>query len=161
MRVHGCALGDRETEGLWNEFLRERGLTGVQVVSCETHRGLTYAICAVLKGVACLRCRVRFMKIVLIKVTPRGGRGRAQPSGRHVCAASRVQFHPWQRRARIRIPTKATTAAVCDHLITVDGAGSQPGPGQPRLPSEVVAIQVDDGMGAAVGAVVDLDGAIS
>ena len=45
--VLGCATGDSETEDFWTEFLRDlrdRGLTGVQLVISDAHRGLTNAI---------------------------------------------------------------------------------------------------------------------
>ncbi len=41
--VLGCATGDSETEDFWTEFLRDlrdRGLTGVQLVISDAHRGL-------------------------------------------------------------------------------------------------------------------------
>ncbi|MDQ1627133.1 MAG: putative transposase [Actinomycetota bacterium] len=69
--VLGCAVGDSETETFWTEFLRDlrdRGLTGVQLVISDAHRGLTNAIAAVLQGAAWQRCRVHFMRNALAKV---------------------------------------------------------------------------------------------
>ena len=61
--VLGCATGDSETESFWTEFLREvrdRGLTGVQLVISDAHRGLVNAIGTVLQGVGWQRCRVHY-----------------------------------------------------------------------------------------------------
>ena len=72
--VLGCATGDSETESFWTEFLREvrdRGLSGVQLVISDAHRGLVNAIGTVLQGVGWQRCRVHFMRNVLAKV-PKG-----------------------------------------------------------------------------------------
>jgi len=69
--VLGCAAGDSETETFWTEFLRDlrdRGLTGVQLVISDAHRGLTNAIATVLQGAAWQRCRVHFMRNALAKV---------------------------------------------------------------------------------------------
>jgi putative transposase len=69
--VLGCAVGDSETEAFWTEFLRslrDRGLSGVQLVISDSHRGLTNAISAVLQGAAWQRCRVHFMRNALAKV---------------------------------------------------------------------------------------------
>jgi putative transposase len=70
--VLGCAVGDSETEVFWTEFLRDlrdRGLTGVQLVISDAHRGLTNAISTVLQGTSWQRCRVHFMRNALAKVT--------------------------------------------------------------------------------------------
>ena len=69
--VFGHKVGDSETEDFWTEFfreLRDRGLTGVQLVISDSHRGLVNAISAVLTGAAWQRCRVHFMRNVLAKV---------------------------------------------------------------------------------------------
>src|SRR4051794_22139773 len=53
--VLGCDVGDSENEVLPTEFLRglrDRGLTGVQLVISDAHRGLTGAIDTVLTGAA-------------------------------------------------------------------------------------------------------------
>ena len=69
--VLGCAVGDSETEEFWTEFLRDlrdRGLSGVQLVISDAHRGLTNAVATVLQGAAWQRCRVHFMRNALAKV---------------------------------------------------------------------------------------------
>jgi putative transposase len=74
--VLGCAVGDSETEVFWTEFLRglrERGLTGVQLVVSDAHSGLVTAVQTVLQGAAWQRCRVHFMRNVLAKVTKGDG----------------------------------------------------------------------------------------
>lgn len=85
--VLGCAVGDRETEAFWTEFLRElrdRDLSGVQLVISDSHRGLVNAISTVLQGAAWQRCRVHFMRNVLARV----GKGH----GEMVAAAVRTVF---------------------------------------------------------------------
>jgi len=70
--VLGCATGDSETEDFWTEFLRDlrdRGLTGVQLVISDAHRGLVNAIGTVMQGAGWQRCRVHFMRNVLAKVS--------------------------------------------------------------------------------------------
>ncbi len=70
--VLGCAVGDSETQSFWTEFLRDlrdRGLSGVQLVISDCHRGLTNAIATVLQGAAWQRCRVHFMRNALAKVS--------------------------------------------------------------------------------------------
>ena len=69
--VLSCAVGDSETESFWTEFLRslrDRGLTGVQLVISQSHRGLTNAVAVVLQGSSWQRCRVHFMLNALAKV---------------------------------------------------------------------------------------------
>ena len=68
--VLGCAVGDNETEAFWAEFLtdlRDRGLTGVQLVVAGAHRGLVAAVGRILQGSAWQRCRVHFMRNALAK----------------------------------------------------------------------------------------------
>ena len=53
--VLGCDVGDSEAEVFWTEFLRDlrdRGLSGVQLVISDSHRGLTNAIATVMAGAA-------------------------------------------------------------------------------------------------------------
>ena len=69
--VLGCSVGDSETEPFWTEFLRDlrdRGLSGVQLVISDAHRGLTNAISTVLQATTWQRCRVHFMRNALAKV---------------------------------------------------------------------------------------------
>jgi putative transposase len=69
--VLGIAIGDSEDAAFWTEFLqslRERGLHGVQLVISDSHLGLKAAIAKVFPGAAWQRCRVHFMRNVLVKV---------------------------------------------------------------------------------------------
>ena len=59
--VLGCATGDSETEAFWTEFLRDlrdRGLTEVQLVISDAHRGLVNASGTALQTSSWQRCRV-------------------------------------------------------------------------------------------------------
>lgn len=70
--VLGCQVGDSETESFWTDFLRglrDRGLTGVQLVISDSHRGLTNAVGTVMQGASWQRCRVHFMRNALAKVS--------------------------------------------------------------------------------------------
>jgi putative transposase len=70
--VLGCEVGDSETESFWTDFLRglrDRGLTGVQLVISDSHRGLTNAVGTVMQGAGWQRCRVHFMRNALAKVS--------------------------------------------------------------------------------------------
>jgi putative transposase len=116
--VLGCASGDSETEDFWTEFLRDlrdRGLTGVQLVISDAHRGLVNAIAAVLQGVSWQRCRVHFMRNVLAKVS----KGHAEM----VAATIRTIFaQPGQKEVRAQVDLVATMLAgqfpvVADMLI--------------------------------------------
>jgi putative transposase len=69
--VLGVQIGDSETEAFWTEFLtslRTRGLTGVDLVISDAHVGLKIAIAKVFIGASWQRCRVHFMRNVLVKV---------------------------------------------------------------------------------------------
>lgn len=69
--VLGISIGDSEDAAFWTEFLqslRERGLHGVQLVISDSHLGLKAAIAKVFPGASWQRCRVHFMRNVLVKV---------------------------------------------------------------------------------------------
>ncbi len=60
-----------EDEAAWRVFLSglvERGLSGVQLVVSDDHRGLTNAIDALLPGASWQRCRTHFMRNLLTRV---------------------------------------------------------------------------------------------
>ena len=70
--VLGVGVGDTENEAFWADFLRslrERGLHGVRLVISDHHLGLKKAIAAVMVGSSWQRCRVHFMRNVLVRVT--------------------------------------------------------------------------------------------
>jgi putative transposase len=64
-------LVDSEDEALWTAFLRrlrERGLSGVQLVISDAHAGLKKAIARCCQGTSWQRCRVHFARNLLAKV---------------------------------------------------------------------------------------------
>lgn len=68
--ILGLGLGESEAQGFWVEFprsLRQRGLSGVQLVISDAHEGLKAAIA---QGFAASwrRCRGRFMRHLLATV---------------------------------------------------------------------------------------------
>ena len=68
--VLGMKIGLSEAETFWAEFLREltgRGLSGVQLVISDDHKGLKAAASKVL-GATIQRCRVHFMRNALARV---------------------------------------------------------------------------------------------
>jgi putative transposase len=76
--VLGMDVGTSEDGVFWLSFLRSlvaRGLSGVQLVTSDAHRGLKEAIATVFAGAAWQRCRTHFMTNLLTRV-PR----RAQPA---------------------------------------------------------------------------------
>ena len=94
--VLGIDVGLSEDGAFWIEFLRglvSRGLSGVRLVVSDAHLGLRDAITVVLSGAAWQRCRVHFMRNVLVRV-PRA----AQPD---VAAVIRTVFaQPEKESAR-------------------------------------------------------------
>src|SRR3954447_23169301 len=69
--VLGLDVGDSEDEVFWRGFLRslkERGLTGVQLVISDQHAGLVAALGRVFQRVAHQRCRVHFARNLLALV---------------------------------------------------------------------------------------------
>ena len=103
--VLGVDVGDSENEIFWTDFLRglrERGLSGVQLVISDAHRGLINAIDAVLTGAAWQRCRVHFLRNVLARVN----KGQAEM----VAAAIRTIFaQPTADTVRDAVENVATT----------------------------------------------------
>ena len=62
-------VGDTEDEVFWTQFLRrlrKRGLHGVVLVISDAHSGLTTSIRKTMAGVSWQRCRVHFMRNVLV-----------------------------------------------------------------------------------------------
>ena len=69
--VLGIEVGDSEDEAFWTAFLRrlrERGLSGVQLVISDAHAGLKKAIARCFQGCGWQRCRVHFARNILVKV---------------------------------------------------------------------------------------------
>ncbi len=66
--VLGFKLADSETESGWGEFfseLRERGLTSVDLITSDDHRGLVKAIRRHFQGASWQRCQTHFSRNVL------------------------------------------------------------------------------------------------
>jgi transposase-like protein len=66
--VLGLDVGPSEDGAFWASFLRSlvaRGLSGVRLVTSDSHRGLKSAVEAVLVGASWQRCRVHFMRNAL------------------------------------------------------------------------------------------------
>ena len=66
--VLGLDVGPSEDGAFWTAFLRSlvaRGLSGVRLVTSDSHRGLKSAVEAVLVGTSWQRCRVHFMRNAL------------------------------------------------------------------------------------------------
>ena len=66
--VLGLDAGPSEDGAFWRSFLRSlvaRGLSGVRLVTSDSHQGLKSAVEAVLVGASWQRCRVHFMRNAL------------------------------------------------------------------------------------------------
>lgn len=68
--ILGFQIGDSESESSWTEFftsLKERGLSGVDLIVSDDHRGLVNAIQTCFQGVTWQRCQTHFTKNILDK----------------------------------------------------------------------------------------------
>jgi putative transposase len=66
--VLGLDVGPSEDGAFWTSFLRSlvaRRLSGVRLVTSDSHRGLKNAVEAILAGASWQRCRVHFMRNAL------------------------------------------------------------------------------------------------
>lgn len=91
-RLLGVTIGAEESEESWSELLSQlcdRGLSGVQLVIADEHRGLRNAVRKMLPEARQQRCTVHLERNVLAKV-PRRLRGRVAKQLRHVFAAESV-----------------------------------------------------------------------
>jgi putative transposase len=71
--ILGVMLGDGESEVGWRGFfawLKERGLSGVDVVVSDSHQGLVKALLACFSGCTWQRCQTHFMRN-LLDATPK------------------------------------------------------------------------------------------
>lgn len=69
--ILGLDVGPSEDAAFWRSFLRslvERGLSGVKLVVSDAHVGLKQAIAETLAGASWQRCRVHFMRNLLVQV---------------------------------------------------------------------------------------------
>lgn len=68
--ILGFEIGDSESEDSWKEFftsLKHRGLSGVDLLVSDDHRGLVNAIQTCFQGVTWQRCQTHFTKNILDK----------------------------------------------------------------------------------------------
>jgi putative transposase len=99
--VLGIEVGDSEDEAFWTAFLRrlrERGLTGVQLVISDAHAGLKKAIARCCQGSSWQRCRVHFARNLLVKV-PKGSQDMVAAALRSVFVQPQAQAveHQWEQ----------------------------------------------------------------
>jgi transposase-like protein len=103
--VLGCDVGPSEEAAFWTQFLRgllDRGLTGVQLVISDAHRGLQHAIQAVFQGASWQRCRVHALRNLLATV-PKSAQAM-------VAAMVRTIFvHPDKQAALLQLAKVAET----------------------------------------------------
>jgi putative transposase len=98
--VLGLDVGPSEHGAFWTSFLRSlvaRGLSGVRLVTSDSHRGLKSAVEAVLAGASWQRCRVHFMRNAL-SLVPKAAQQMAGATIRTVFAQPDVGSAHEQRR---------------------------------------------------------------
>ena len=136
--VLGIEVGDSEDEAFWTAFLRrlrERGLSGVQLVISDAHAGLKKAIVRCCQGSSWQRCRVHFARNLLVKV-PKGSQDM-------VAAALRSVFGVRSDRGTGR--GAAVGSGHQDAQRKIPGSGSPDGAGQggragvPGVPTRTLA----------------------
>lgn len=130
--VLGLAVGESEDGVLWAEFLRSlrnRGLTGVKLVTSDHHRGLKNAISEVCVGASWQRSRVHFMRNVLARVP--------KASTEMVAAAIRTSS------ASPMLSTLAATFTLEGDLETAtERRGLALQPGRPDLPNDAGVLRL-------------------
>jgi transposase-like protein len=99
--VLGFDVGPSEDGAFWASFLRSlvaRGLSGVRLVSSDSHRGLKNAVEAVLVGASWQRCRVHFMRNAL-SLVPKATQQMVGATIRTVFAQpdSESAHHQWRK----------------------------------------------------------------
>jgi len=112
--VLGLDVGPSEDGAFWRSFLRSlvaRGLSGVRLVTSDSHRGLKGAIEAMLQGASWQRCRVHFMRNAL-SLVPKAAQQMVGATIRTVFAQPNVSSarEQWRRVAdgfRSRFPKLA------------------------------------------------------
>jgi putative transposase len=68
--ILGFQVGDSESESSWTDFfnsLKNRGLSGIDLVVSDDHRGLVNAVQTCFQGVTWQRCQTHFTKNILDK----------------------------------------------------------------------------------------------
>ena len=98
--VLGIDVGTSEDGAFWLQFLRSlvaRGLSGVQMVTSDAHRGLKEAVATMFVGAAWQRCRTHFMTNLLSRVPKR-----AQPAVATMVRTIYQQLSPEEVHAQHR-----------------------------------------------------------
>jgi len=112
--ILGLDVGPSEDGAFWLAFLRSlvaRGLSGVQLVTSDSHQGLKGAIAAVLQGASWQRCRTHFMRNALALV-PKGAQQMVAATIRTVfvqpdAASARETWRKVADGFRVRFPRLA------------------------------------------------------
>ena len=99
--VLGLDVGPSEDGAFWTSFLRSlvaRGLSGVRLVTSDSHQGLKRSVEAVLVGASWQRCRVHFMRNAL-SLVPKAAQQMAGATIRTVFAQpdARSAREQWRR----------------------------------------------------------------
>jgi putative transposase len=116
--VLGIEVGDSEDEAFWTAFLRrlrERGLSGVQLVISDAHAGLKKAIVRCCQGSSWQRCRVHFARNLLVKV-PKGSQDMVAAALRSVFVQTEAQavVQQWDQVTRMLSEKFPTAAALME-----------------------------------------------
>jgi transposase-like protein len=131
--VLGLDCGASEDGAFWLSFLRSlaaRGLTGVQLVISDAHRGLKDAIAAVFAGAAWQRCRTHFARNLLTRV-PKSAQPMVATIVRSIFEQPSAE-EVWAQHARVvaqlesRFPDAARMLADAAHEILAFAAFPQP-----------------------------------
>jgi putative transposase len=91
--ILGLAIGDTESEATWGSFfahLKERGLSGVDVVTSDQHSGLVRAVKQQFQGVTWQRCQTHFMRNIL-DATPKALRDELKKHVRSIFDAANTE----------------------------------------------------------------------
>lgn len=123
--VLGLDVGDSEDEVFWTSFLRslrDRGLSGVNLVISDAHCGLKAAISRVFQGAAWQRCKVHLMRNLLAHV-PKNHKEMIAATVRTIFAqpdpeATRAQLRQVAGMLEARYPNAAELLADAEHDVT-------------------------------------------
>ena len=114
--VLGIEVGDSEDEAFWTAFLRrlrERGLSGVQLVISDAHAGLKKAIARCCQGSSWQRCRVHFARNLLAKV-PKGSQDMVAAALRSVFVQAEAVEQQWDQVIAMLIEKFPAAAALME-----------------------------------------------
>ncbi|WP_308149551.1 IS256 family transposase, partial [Spiroplasma sp. AdecLV25b] len=92
--ILGMMVGDSESETTWSEFfssLKERNLTGLDLVVSDAHKGLVKAVQKHFQGVQWQRCQAHFMRNILDK-TPKKDREKVERDVNAIFNASSIKM---------------------------------------------------------------------